>query len=428
MRIEGASQFLSRIAAKSGNAARNIINPYVIRKESIDILDVSEAGRRLRLRPGETAKLSETRASTGGNPILQLMDKSLSNVEEILEKMRDLAKLATDPKFSIVDRLDMQIKMEELKEKLANATNSMSEKFAEMSGQDLKARRKESLAGESKESSPGADTRSLLQRARDRAINGEAWNVAEGWEVFQEITKFFVKTPEMEAGKWMNVEEGTWFELPENIDPETGMIFKIVEFVGSARYVMSDKERLDNNARTTLEQLEASGTIILMDAQSAVRGVERLEMQLDEMKQMLESFAKFCNENASRSFSVSANRMSEGEISLLLGQIAQEQEAERLRLEAEKNPPRVYSEGADVNEGANREKTGTRKNESDTFHTQLGIMEYANNGPRLTRPENPKGEMFARIENLFDKIADRFARAIQEDVGVMKISWTNFKN
>ena len=84
MRIEGVNSFISRIIQNPVQTMeKSPIGPYVIRKET-DILDISEAGRRLRFRPDATI-LNEVQATTGGDPILNLMNKSLSGVESILK-------------------------------------------------------------------------------------------------------------------------------------------------------------------------------------------------------------------------------------------------------------------------------------------------------------------------------------------------------
>jgi len=427
MRIEGMDQFISRLAPHTSKTAeKNISNPYVIRRER-DILDISDMGKRLRLNSGDITKLSEVTASTGGDSILQLMSKSMSEVEGILEKMKALAMVALDPNLSIVDRLNMQIDMEELKAKLSKSTNAMSEKFAKMSGVDMEKRKRHSFtdANVSGIGSEDMDERLLLERARDRAIKGEAWNVAEGYEIFMELTRVHINGPEMEAEKWIEVERGTWFELPSNIDLEKSVIMSNVEFVKSGWYVMDNKERLESKVPTVLEWLEASGTIILLDARSAAKGVERLEMQLDEMKQMREEFTRFCNENVPRSFGA-GTKMSEGEIYAMIGKIAQEQEREREKLEADSLPTREYEEGADVNVGVAEEMDVQKKYEKESFHTQLGVMEFKDIiSPRLTRPENRKGEMFARIERLFDKISEKFTAPIYECFHAIKTTLTN---
>ena len=136
MRIEGVNNFISRIIQSPIQITeKSPIGPYVIRKET-DILDISEAGRRLRFRPDATI-LNEVQATTGGDPILNLMNKSLSGVESVLEQMKALAELAQESYLTIVDRLKLQIEMEKLREGLNDSTNAMSEKFAAMSGLDM---------------------------------------------------------------------------------------------------------------------------------------------------------------------------------------------------------------------------------------------------------------------------------------------------
>ena len=423
MRMEDALKVLPySTASPVKSVAKNIANTYVIRKDK-DTMGIPDIGRRLRHNAGKTTKLIETKASVGGDPILQLINKSLLKVESILENMKALANTALDSNLSIADRITLQIKMEEQRDKLVGATNEMSRKLAEMSGMDMNESSGKLLKHMAEYGHfSHIDSRTLLERARDRALKGENWNVAEGYEVFMELSKVVVNNAEMETGKWIDVKNGEWFELPSDIDPETSIILLSVQPVRSSWYVMDDNERLESKTPTTLELLEASGTIILMDESSAAKGVERLEMQLDEMKKMRKEFANFCNENATRTFNGNANRMSEGEISLLLGQIAQEEEEKRQESES---VLQVYNGDADAN-------TTAREAE---IRTPLGIMKFVfdirqpySGTPRLVRPNGPKGEMFARIENFFDNIAEKFARPVSQAIGIgpVKQTYTNF--
>jgi len=176
--------------------------------------------------------------------------------------------------------------------------------------------------------------------------------------------------------------------------------------VGSGFYVLSENERLEMNVATVSETLKASGTIVLTDAKSAAVGIKRIEAQLDEIKQMRQELNELSrNENQSPSFTRRTGRMSDGEIYALIGRIRQEEQARRTQ------------------NGAAEEEDKTPE-----IHTQLGVMELTDKGFRLVRPEGAKGEMFSRLERLFDRIGGSFGFGgsfTPPDQAKIRFTWTN---
>ena len=465
MRIAGVNEFFSRsFTWPNQNAANNAVNPFLPGKRA-DIIDISEIGKRLSFRSDNVSLLDRNRAAGAKDPILQLMDKSMSEVESVLEQMKELAEAALNPNLDITDRLNMQIQMEELRNRLGEATNAMSNRLARMSGQDIDIGKLQVRSAFPNGNHPD-DERAMLERARDRALRGEAWDVAEGPEILQELRG--LRTSDHD----IKIRRGEWFELPSDIDafdpaskvrfgqprpaefpdiasditqimgfaktvrgdevytffrvhdgqipdhirPGSGQIFAFAEIMGFGFHVLSETERLEMNISTVSEILKASGTILLTDARSAAEGTERIQTQLDEMKQMRRQFNEFSrNENQSPSFTRRTGRMSDGEIYALIGQIQQEEEARRRAL----------------NGTADEEDEAPGAAPKIQIHTQIGVMEaIPDKGFRLVRPEGAKGEMFSKLERLFDRIGTNFGfggntTPVNKFLMARKHTWTN---
>jgi len=129
----------------------------------------------------------------------------------------------------------------------------------------------------------------------------------------------------------------------------------------------------------------------------------------------------------------------------MLGRFAEEEEVAR-QAENNQSSSRVYPDGAGVNAITGGETSGEEIGTQWTlgegaFRTSLGIMVFTEaviegdkedgtptynlSRPRLMKPSNSKGEMFAKIEQFFDKIAEKFAKAVFEDINDIKHTWTN---
>jgi hypothetical protein len=214
-------------------------------------------------------KLGEQSAETISDPLLQTMDKSIKEVDSILEKMKALAAAAQSDKLTKLDRMEMQIEMEDLRKDLREAMTASHLELAEMLGIEKGPLYSGSMELKSP-ALPGEDERSVLQRARDRLVKGEEWNVAEAYEVI-----------ESEDGERAG---GQWVVLNDTDDTGDPTVRK--------------KREIDLTVR---QKLEKSNTIILMDAKSAAEGVERLEEEIGKVDQMHKKFTRFAQKYQSES-------------------------------------------------------------------------------------------------------------------------------
>jgi hypothetical protein len=183
------------------------------------------------------------------------------------------------------------------------------------------------------------------------------------------------------------------------VDLENNVVLLTPEYVGG-RWLIDD----GSSSPTVRQKLEASGTLILLDVKSATEVVERIDKELDALKEMREAFAAFCEQNAPAT-SGNKHKMNNAEVYSMIGEIMREAKAKAeaevaaARIELGLEPPKALGDGASVHGEKEEEDKGIK------IRTELGIMEFTDKGLRLTRPNGPKGEMFAKIERLFDKIA-----------------------
>ena len=178
------------------------------------------------------------------------MSKSLSKVESTLEKMQELVKKASNTDLTALDRINMQIEYEELRETLAGASAKMNEGLAQISGQKV-----DKPYTNLTNASP--DGTKVLERARDRLMRGEDWDVAEAYGI-----KYDEETGEEISGYWVTGKKMTRF-----ID-------------GSELSTVKDK-------------INATDTVNLMSSLTAKEGIERVEEQLTRVKDMREKFSSF---------------------------------------------------------------------------------------------------------------------------------------
>jgi hypothetical protein len=330
-------------------------------------LEISDFGKRLGFQPAKTASV-DLKSKINGNKFLLLMDRSMSKVESTLDEMRNLALAAADSSLSIVDRLQMQIRMENLRDKLNGDTNEMSFNLAEMSGYRVRDLGVSSPSGNS----------ALLERALDRAMKGEAWDVAERYEEEKPTIG-----PENEG---------------DSLAPVTG------------RWVVTDDEKIP----TVSQILNDSGTIVLMDEMSALRSVERIEREQKAVRGIRKEFEEFVEKLQPPP---QGSEMGKDESAVLAKILEEEQtRAEALRAMLKTNGEKENSRLEALKPQLDTKKIegdGDGEEESLKFYTELGVMEYdADRIPRLTRPANPMGEMFAKIEKLFEKIGKSLSRSL----------------
>jgi hypothetical protein len=230
----------------------------------------------------------------------------MSEMGDILEQMKALTLIAEGEHLTDLDRINLQMKMEDLRKQLAVtagtpfSTGVLDLDCAERGGS------------------------SLLERARDRIIKGQEWNIREkfdtgfdperkieNWERFQrmieagsfdtkknlalELTEIRIGNESYKPvdGKWpvdVNFESAMKFYDFVESDPYEQVWFGGTGSGVRGKWVSTD----DKNFLTVREKLEASNTIILMDAKSAAKGTERLDQKIDALQKIREEFAAFC--------------------------------------------------------------------------------------------------------------------------------------
>ncbi|NLL37778.1 MAG: hypothetical protein GX256_09695 [Fretibacterium sp.] len=376
MQVNGAADFFSRIASlgRTGTTAWERLRFNTPTAQgNVDTVSLSDIGKRLSFHRSES--LLGNGGKTGPtNTILALMDKSMSDVESILNKMNSLAEDAGKEGLSDLDRINKQIEMEELRARLYSASKSMTHSLAKMSGQETSG---ELTLVEASPGIWGGDHRTLLERARDRIENGEEWDVVEGYRYLHTIEEVRIGGTD----RSIKIEKGERFELPDDIDPENAVLCCIGTPAGGEWFVC-DGDSDTEGALSVRQKIQASGTINLMDAKSAQEGLARLKVELRDMKSMREkltAFIKGCSaEDMTQTF------------------------------------------GGDVSGG-----------KGFLFNTVLGVMKTQtvtglNATPKLVRPTSCLGEMFARVDSFLQKVARNLAEhMIAEAVQVTDAGYTN---
>lgn len=372
MQVNGLTGFFSRIASVGHTGVTAWERPKfsaLTDRSSADTVSFSDIGKRLSFHHSENL-LTNTGKTGPANAVLALMDRSMSEVESILDEMTSLAESAGKEGLSDLDRINRQIEMEELRSRLYSASKAMAHNLAKMSGQETSG---ELTLVDASPGIWGGDHRTLLERARDRIENGEKWDVVEGYRYLHTIEEVRIGGTD----RSIKVEKGERFELPDDIDPENTVLCCIGTPAGGEWFVSDSKDAL-----SVRQKIKASGTIDLMDAKSAREGAARLKVELEDMKSMREKLAAF----------------------------AQGYSAEDM--------VQTFGEKASGGEGF-------------LFNTILGVMKAPtttglNATPQLVRPASRLGEMFAKIDSFFQKVAKNLAeKRISESVQVTDAAYTN---
>lgn len=370
--VNGLTGFFSRIASWGHTGATAWERPKfdaLATRSDVDTVSFSGNGKRLSLSQSEKLSANSEKTGTAGT-VLALMDKSMSEVESILDEMTSLAKSAGKDGLSDLERINKQIEMEALRSRLYSASRSMSHHLAEMSGQRTSG---ELTLVDASPGIWGGDRRTLLERARDRIEKGEKWDVVEGYRYLHTIEEVRIGGTD----RSIKVEKGKRFELPDDIDPQKAVLCCIGTPAGGEWFVSDSKEAL-----SVRQKIKASGTIDLMDAKSAQEGVERLEAELEDMKAMREKLAAFARDYSAEDMVQTVGENAPGGGGLL-------------------------------------------------FNTVLGVMKTQtatglNATPQLVRPANRLGEMFAKIDHLFQRVAKNLAeKMISEAAEVTDAAYTN---
>lgn len=372
MHIDGLTGFGSRIMSLGRVGSGTRADGTSAGGGAFDAAILSDLGKRLCLDRAQSMRLEDAESAGTAGRILGMMDRSMGEVEKILEEMSALAKAAEEDGPSDEDRLRMQIQMEALRERLRSAAKGMAHGLAKLSGQETSSSL--SLI----EASPGlwsGDARTVLDRALERAGRGEDWDVVEGYRYLHEISEVRIGGTD----RSIRVAEGERFELPDDIDPAETVLACIGTPAGG-EWSVADGEAQGPTVRQKIRQ---SGTIDLMDATSARQGRKRVEAELDAVRAMRESVRELA--------------ASHGAAGMLAGT----------------SPSAIASDGRHA------------------FGTPLGVMETdtvggLNSDPRLTRPSDRLGAMFASVERLFQRIAASLTEGlISEAASVTDARYTN---
>ncbi len=387
MRINAGNTDLTRgLAGAVNSSAKNRTNPFLI--SSKDSLNISKVGGQLGLQGNFFIRWDKTITKPGDDPALRLIDGSISSVGKVLEQMRSLSELAQDERFTDLDRIDLQIEMERLQKRLTTETHRMSLVMAGKSEKEI------SGMLEGPESQQDND---MLLRARERILNGEKWDVAEKFEPIMVLKEVHVITAEDRLV--VQIKDGEPFELSPDLDPKDVAVLKIHDWVGGKFVVTEDK-----SVPTVSQTLEMGGSIALMDAKSAAKGTERIEKQIEDLLEMREEFALFYEKNGEE-------LPQDGQDGSTLGDAQVEELVNSINRDKLERENQIEESVNNQERGGAREATGEEMTDETTkkttVETRLGLMEYRNTSdPRLVRPKNRLGAMFAKVESLFkDKIA-----------------------
>jgi hypothetical protein len=265
-------EFFSKIAPLSGAAGvqssifLSALPALAQQKQSgHDSVILSDIGAKLRFNGGESSSLTgkqKIELTEALPPWAQRFDKAMSQVVDILEKMHALAIAAQDKKLSDLDRVEMQIEIEDLRANLAVIPRNLrgGPPIARLPRNDLL-----SLFLAEGDYSYG-DYSSVLGRMRERIMNGEEWNVREAWcpEGFG-----FTRVTYDDNGEevWEVFEANAWYVVDDRnvwtYDNDKGKI------VDSGKKVS-----------TVREILEWANPVVVMDAESAAKGAALLEGQI----------------------------------------------------------------------------------------------------------------------------------------------------
>ena len=355
---------------------------------------------------------------------LKLMDKSIAEVGGILEQMRSLSELAEDEELTELDRIDMQIDMQRLQNKLAVATRKMS---LRMSGQDGNDSNMEEFVHNN-----GIDR---LLRARERILNGEKWDAAETYEAQYTVSETKIRTVAANGLTPVEQDEDGKYDLTKYIADATATLARdtaaLVGNGASGEFELSPEvEQIvarvlkpiggvhkvtdDPNVPTLKALLQQDNAIILMDAESAKEGTEKLDAELKDLLALKEDLRELRNEEYGDGEKLFAETvMTESDIQEMLGQISREKQEESERIQEERDREatggQAYENAANVNPSEESASSGTR---SKPIRTDVGTMLYDEETGlyRLVSPENKKGRLFSKLERFFlDGIGKRCA-------------------
>jgi hypothetical protein len=289
LQIDGMRELFSKIAPLNGaadvqnNAFLSALPALTRQKQpDRDSVVLSDIGKKLHLNEKESSSLIEKQKIELPDllpPWAQRIDRALSQTMDILERMRKLAVAAQDEELSDIDRVDMQIQIEDLRANLMAMPRNLrgGEPLARLPNQTI-----------AQGSSPGdyerGDYSSVLGRMQERILNGEEWNVREAWcpEDFSRVTY-----DENGEEVWEVFEANAWYV----VDDSNVLTYRKGKLVDSGRKVS-----------TVREKLEWANPVVVMDAESAAEEAAYLEKKIASIqrwrKQLPENLENLSTEDA----------------------------------------------------------------------------------------------------------------------------------
>jgi hypothetical protein len=272
LQIDGMREFFSKIAPLNGAAGvqNNTFLPALARQKPSgrDSVVLSDIGKKLRLNERKSSSLIDTQKAEPLPRWAQEADKVMAQAMDILERMHALAVAAQDKKLSDLDRVEMQIEIEDLRANLMDMPMRLrtGKPMAHLPhvGNILV-----SLLLAEGDYSHG-DYSSVLGRMRERIMNGEEWNVREAWcpEGFSRVTYDDNGEEILEV-----FEANAWYV----VDDSNVLTSRNGEFVDSGKKVS-----------TVREILEWANPVVVMDAASAAEGAAYLEKQIASIQRWRE--------------------------------------------------------------------------------------------------------------------------------------------
>ena len=289
MQIDGMRAFLSTIMPRTPlNGRADIVLPALAQQAwpARDSLLLSDLGKKLSLTLSEkeSSSLLIERPTTGPADSLpswaQPLDKVLSQTIDILERMQKLAVAAQDKKLTDLDRIEMQIEVEDLKSNLKAVPRNLLRKELQVERVSLQ----ETYVAFFEDGAESfGDYSSVLERARDRILNGQEWDVREAWS-----RGGFIRVTRDENGE--EVQEVGASNAWHVVD-DRNVVTRVWQ---EGKYIYVDSGR---KVPTVRERLEKASPVVVMDAQSAAEGAGYLENRIASVRKFREQLPELIEQS-----------------------------------------------------------------------------------------------------------------------------------
>lgn len=232
-----------------------------------DSFSISDIGKRLSTSIRKTDETSKTDSAKMLNEPEKKMDEAMKKAQNILERIHDLSLLAQDDSIGDLDRVEIQVEIEDLRDNLVMIPgNLMKGRTESRSKWDEKFMHDRGI--NFGENSPFGDGSSIFDRMRMRISNGKDWNVREAY-VSQETT---IITHDEDGNEIWNVRAPGWYA----VDDEHA---NIITRDSDGNFVEDTKK-----VPTIMETLKAWSPYVVMDSESAEETSKLLEEQIEFVK------------------------------------------------------------------------------------------------------------------------------------------------